>query len=114
MGLLNPTLSADWEYMALREVTGPLSKCLINQGQNYSEAEAAQLSAKRNIHLRKWQSPSDSATELHDNFPANLKYAMDLAQERGASNWLTALPIEEHGFLLHKGTFRDAVALRYG
>ena len=114
MGLLNPTLSADWEYMASCEVTGPLSKCLINQGQNYSEAETAQLSAKRNIHLRKRQSLSDSAAELRDNLPANLKYAMDLAQERGASNWLTALPIEEHGFLLHKGAFRDAVALRYG
>ena len=114
MGLLNPTLSADWEYMASCEVTGPLSKCLINQGQNYSEAETAQLSAKRNIHLCKRQSLSDSAAELRDNLPANLKYAMDLAQERGASNWLTALPIEEHGFLLHKGAFRDAVALRYG
>ena len=39
---------------------------------------------------------------------------MTLAQEKGASNWLTALPIEEHGFTLHKGAFRDALSLRYG
>ena len=39
---------------------------------------------------------------------------MDLAQERGASTWLTSLPIEEYGFSLHKGAFLDAVALRYG
>ena len=39
---------------------------------------------------------------------------MDLAQEKGASTWLTALPIEEYGFSLHKGAFLDAVALRYG
>ena len=39
---------------------------------------------------------------------------MSLAQENGASNWLTALPIEEFGFTLHKGAFRDALALRYG
>ena len=39
---------------------------------------------------------------------------MDLASERGASNWLTALPIEEFGFSLHKGAFTDALALRYG
>ena len=41
---------------------------------------------------------------------------MDLAQEKGASNWLTTLdlPIDENGFTLHKGAFRDAIALRYG
>ena len=39
---------------------------------------------------------------------------MDLAQERGASTWLTILPLEEFGLTLHKGAFRDAIALRYG
>ena len=28
---------------------------------------------------------------------------MDLAQEMGASSWLTSLPLEEFGFSLHKG-----------
>ena len=39
---------------------------------------------------------------------------MSLARENGASVWLTALPLQEHGFTLHKGTFHDAIALRYG
>ena len=39
---------------------------------------------------------------------------MDLAQEKGASTWLTVLAVEEFGFSLHKGAFRDALALRYG
>ena len=38
---------------------------------------------------------------------------MDLAQEKGASSWLTSLPIEEFGFALHKGAFYDTLALRY-
>ena len=38
---------------------------------------------------------------------------MDLASEKGTSNWLTSLPIED-GFCLHKGAFKDALALRYG
>ena len=38
---------------------------------------------------------------------------MDLAQVKGASSWLTSLPIEEFGFTLHKGAFHDALALRY-
>lgn len=39
---------------------------------------------------------------------------MVLASEKGVSNWLTSLPIEEFGFCLHKGAFKDALALRYG
>ena len=30
-----------------------------------------------------------------------------------ASNWLTTLPVNEHGFAVHKSTFQDALALRY-
>jgi hypothetical protein len=39
---------------------------------------------------------------------------LDVAGEKGASTWLTALPIQEHGFALHKGAFRDAISLGYG
>ena len=39
---------------------------------------------------------------------------MDCAREPGASSWLSALPVEEHGFCLSKGSFRDAISLRYG
>ena len=34
--------------------------------------------------------------------------------EKGASTWLSVLPLEEYGFALHKGAFCDALALRYG
>ena len=30
------------------------------------------------------------------------------------SSWLSALPVGEFGFTLHKGAFRDVLALRYG
>ena len=39
---------------------------------------------------------------------------MDLSQENGASTWLSVLPLEEYGIALHKGAFRDALALHYG
>ena len=38
---------------------------------------------------------------------------MELSQEKGASIWLTALPINAHYFALHKSAFRDALSLRY-
>ena len=37
-----------------------------------------------------------------------------MACEKGASSWLTVLPLIDHGFALLKGAFRDALCLRYG
>ena len=39
---------------------------------------------------------------------------MTVSAEKGASSWLSTLPIADHGFALHKGAFRDALCLRYG
>ena len=39
---------------------------------------------------------------------------VNLATEKGASNWLSVLPVAEHGFYLPKTGFRDAVCLRFG
>ena len=46
--------------------------------------------------------------------PAQLERMRSLAAEKGASNWLSALPIDKHGFNLHKTAFHDAICLRYG
>ena len=38
----------------------------------------------------------------------------ECCQEKGASSWLSAIPIEQHGFALHKTDFADALCLRSG
>ena len=39
--------------------------------------------------------------------------SLEAAKEKGASSWLTALPLKQFGFILNKQEFRDAIALRY-
>ena len=56
---------------------------------------------------------SADADEICELLLAPLRRAVDLAKEKGASTWLTALPLVEHGFTLHKGAFHD-LALSYG
>ena len=41
----------------------------------------------------------------------NVKWAMQVGSEKGASSWLATLPITEHRFALHKGAFQDALCL---
>ena len=57
---------------------------------------------------------AEAGCAIEDTLPADLQRAISLAQEKGASSWLTARPIEEFGFSVHKGAFRDAIVLRYG
>ena len=56
----------------------------------------------------------DKATDLKTRLPQHLLRSAELASEKGAYSWLTALPITAHGFALHKGAFQDALCLRYG
>ena len=85
------------------------------QQDDYSyDCIAAQLKAKAEVKSLHRRDVEDAAAVLKAKLPADLQRAMDLAQERGASSWLTSLPIEEFGFTLHKSAFCDAMALRYG
>ena len=43
-----------------------------------------------------------------------LNVFFDIAKEKGASSWLSFLPITQHGFNFHKGAFRDGLCLRNG
>ena len=51
---------------------------------------------------------------VKSELPSEHVRLFEIGNEKGASVWLTALPLREHGFDLHKGAFRDAVCIRYG
>ena len=42
-----------------------------------------------------------------------MRQAVLQAKEKGASSWLTVIPLHEHGFALNKAEFRDALNIRY-
>ena len=73
-----------------------------------------QITAKKDIKKRRRQFGGDAAMHIREEVSPALQRAMDMASERGASGWLTVLPLDEHHFALHKLAFRDAFALRYG
>ena len=115
MGIIDPTNVADAEYTASKEVTAPIVKALLNHKGSYTfQTLADQQSAVADIRKRKRNYLLSIADQLKTSLPPDLQRAMVLAQEKEASNWLTTLPVEEFGFCLHKGAFRDALALRYG
>ena len=72
------------------------------------------MTSKKNTRTFRWQLERTAATELQRKLPTHLQRAMTASSEKCTSSWLSALPIEEHGFALHKGAFRDALCLQYG
>ena len=111
----NPSSFANEQFSASEQVTKPLVDLILSKEQTYPyETLVEQADAKTTIKTRRRQQGLEAATNIHISLTPPMQLAMNLAQEKGASSWLTALPLEEHGFTLHKSAFRDAMALRYG
>ena len=51
--------------------------------------------------------------QVRESLPSKTERAVELATEKGASNWLMVIPIKEMNFNLSKREFRDAIKLRY-
>ncbi len=91
------------------------SKTLFNQDKEYThDTIKKQLENKAQIRTENRNQRLDEATDIYDQLPESLKRAMDLARLKGASSWLTGLPLTYHWFTLHRAAFQDAIALRYG
>ena len=115
LGLRNPATYCESECIASRMISEPLVKLIATQQDEYPyQCQADQLTAKSTVRQQRRQQAAQAAENLKPYLSGTRKRAMELASERGASNWLTSLPIEEFGFCLHKGAFSDALALRYG
>ena len=93
----------------------PLVNLIVSQSKTSPpETRSIQIDAKNHSHNRRREQEKTAADELANNLTPNLKRAMKVSSEKGASTWLTTLPIADHGYSLHKGAFRDALCLRYG
>ena len=115
MGLVNPTTLASVEYNASLCVAEPLKNAILEQDGLYSsQCWEAQMDAKKAVHNENRERTHNSSSALRQRAPPSLNRAINCVQEREASSWLTALPLEEFNLSLHKGAFRDAIALRYG
>ena len=111
----NPVTVSSREYSFSSRITGPLVRAICQQdGRLDYHTVVAQSEIKSQVRREKRAAQLEHAERLHSQLPQKLQRLIDLAREKGSSNWLIALPIESHGFLLHKGAFQDAISLRYG
>ena len=78
------------EYSSSLRVAAPLIHLILAQDPRYPfEALEEQIMAKTEIRREKSEQQSEAAKLLKSTLPRSLQRAVDLAQEKGASSWLT-------------------------
>ena len=112
LNIVNPVELAERQLSASKVMTASLKKMIIEQSEQFNKPQLQ--SVKSSLHREKCQFNAAKAEQVKREIPATLQRAMDLGSEKGASTWLTALPLQEQGFTLNKQEFQDALCLRYG
>ena len=83
----------------------------MQQETNLDNVPTKQNSMKASIRQQKHLAQKSHSEITVNDLSVELKRSVEVACEKGASCWLTAIPLEQHGFTLHKSAFRDALCL---
>ena len=98
--------------MLQKMVSKPLTNLIIQQSEKLpSLTEILELRAE--VPRSKSNRLNNLLNEVENTLMPEQNRAVQQAKQKGTSSWLNVLPLEDHGFTLTKGDFRDALALHY-
>ena len=113
VGIINPVSSSQRSFEASVRLTTPLVAAIATQDQDQTVDILKVIEVKASLRQSNRDYQKLQAESTYNQLSSQLKRYVDLAKERGASSWLSVLPLDNHGFSLHKGGFQDAISLRY-
>ena len=113
-GLSIPILteSAPAEHMNSKKICHQLYT--KHNKPNLENADTVETTTTTEVSKTREKVQQNTLNEVRLSMNAKEIRSNDLAQQKGASNWLTALPLESENFNLSKREFFDALATRYG
>ena len=112
LGIINPSQDADLQYQASIKTTAPQVEKIVSQAHETPD-DAVDSSLKQSVRREKNDVLRTKVNDIKNSLTLKTQRAVELGSEKGASNWLTVIPIDEMGFTLNKGEFRDALKFRY-
>ena len=84
------------------------------QGKDPMSASIETKTIKSSVRNAKHDNLLAEAATIFNELSPPQQRLLACTRENGAFSWVSALPINEHGFYLHKGDFTDILSLRYG
>ena len=105
LGISNPCKQCSDHFHSSESITAPLSNLILQQSHSYpAEVKEEQIKAPNCTRNHTRSSELRRANDLQEKLPSSLQRSMSLAVKKGASTWLTTLPIDEHVFFSIKDT----------
>ena len=103
LGILDPCKKSAVHYSTCETIPAPLVCLILDQSETYApEVKEAQARMRNNARKFDSQYEARTANDLKENLSTKLQKALTVCSEKGASSWLSALPISEHGFVCIK------------
>jgi len=114
-GLAIPIFSelSDQEFENSTKVTEATSNAILER-RHFLEDYNQSHNIKVEIRSEKNQRNETKQKIVFDNLPIIQRRAVEISLEKGASIWLTTLPLVDEGYAIPKNIFWDLIRLRYG
>ncbi len=113
MGIPIFTELCDIQYTVSRNKTEQLRTKIQAQEQEYNIDYIKQKEIEDKIQKERKAYEKHELEEVRKQMSKEEIRANDIAQMKGSSAWLNALPLKDEGYSLNKREFFDAVTLRY-
>ena len=104
---------SDSEYSYSISATSQLTDAIYDQHQSLRIDHERQDDIMSEIKKMKNQKFKELQELIKNESSDSTVKIIELASEKGASCWLTSLPLKNYGFRLNKQEFQDAICLRY-
>ena len=87
------------EHDTSKKLTAPLAAIMMLQSNELPNDDEV-TAIKREIHINKSSIMKTRVSTVEGSLSSDTLRAVRQTQEKGASNWLSVIPLEEHGFVL--------------
>ena len=114
IGIQNPVLTSDREYTASVLVTKQLTDLIYLQDTSVDKLDVECIrSTKAALKLASETRYKAEVDIIADQLNVDQKKFFSLACGKGASSFLSCLPLESTGYIFNKVEFRDTLCVRY-
>ena len=116
LGIFKPEERCAIEYANSYKMTAEMVEKVKDQNALYNpEVRENQKKIVNEIKAKKHHNNMEKLKSIREDITDDpiRKRILEASLEAGSSNWLTTLPIKEHGFYLEKQAFWDSLYLRY-
>ena len=100
------------QFNASLDITAPHVNSIVTQSSIIPARELME-ERKHEVNAKRRAAAKSQIERIDKSLSPNLLQAVQQTRDKGASSWLNAIPIEEHGLALNKQEFRDSLCLHY-